>query len=273
MFQGHAGTGLCFLIGIALGSPLMFVGAVIGAIFGPLVAYLASFDRAKIEQGIYGFNSILVGVATFAFLKPEFATTWMLLFAGVAVAVLLTYLGSRFLKFPVYTAPFVVTTWAILLIAPAISGEEIRVPPPPVSSAASGFLDAVLRGESEVMLEANDASGILILVGIALSNPWHAAMALLGDVVGTSLAMYHGDPEQSISIGIYGYNAALAAMALFLRRNSLTLPFLAALVATPLTEFFPKWLGVPALTAPFVMASWVVLLAVWSEERLFPRNS
>ena len=41
MFQGHAGTGILFLVGIALASPLMAVGAIIGAFIGPVVAALA----------------------------------------------------------------------------------------------------------------------------------------------------------------------------------------------------------------------------------------
>ncbi len=64
MFQGHAGTGLLFLIGIAVASPLMMVGAVIGMIIGPIVAFLAGFDRQEIEKGIHGFNPSLVGIAT-----------------------------------------------------------------------------------------------------------------------------------------------------------------------------------------------------------------
>ena len=45
MFQGHAGTGMLFLVGIAVASPLMAVGALIGAVLGPVVATLARFDR------------------------------------------------------------------------------------------------------------------------------------------------------------------------------------------------------------------------------------
>ena len=90
MFQPHAGTGACFLAGIALASPLMLVGAVLGAIIGPGVAALASFDREEIRQGIYGFNSTLVGLATLFFLRPEYPMTWALLAVGCAAAPALT---------------------------------------------------------------------------------------------------------------------------------------------------------------------------------------
>lgn len=273
MFQAHAGTGLCFLAGIAVASPVMLAGGVIGAILGPLVAYLAKFDRNEIADGIHGFNPTLVGLATVFLLRPGSPTTWMLLVVGCVAATLITYLARRFLKFPTYTAPFIVTTWAVLAIAHAVAGPSIDVPPSAPVIASGGFFREVLRGEAEVMFGANLATGILFLVGIALSSPWHATMALMGSVVGTALAAYHGDASQPLSIGIYGYNAALAAMAIFLTRRSFTLSILAAAIATMLTEFFPKALGLPALTAPFVVASWIVLALLCAENRIFPGTS
>lgn len=268
MFQGHAGTGLCFLAGIALASPLMLLGAVLGALIGPLTARLAGFDEDQIEQGLFGFNSTLVGLATLFFLKPA-VLTFVLLVLGCVASTFVTRLGMRFLPFPAYTGPFVVTTWVLLVIAHAMAGSSLNVPPAPEAVAPGGFIEEVLRGEAEVMLGANVVTGILFIVGIALSDFWHAVMALLGSVVGTAMADYHGDPMQAISIGIYGYNAALAAMAMFLKRKSLALPILGALLATGMTEFFPKALGVPALTGPFVAASWFMLAVIWLEDRLF----
>jgi urea transporter len=61
----------------------------------------------------------------------------------------------------------------------------------------------------------------------------------------------------------------LAALGIYLWRPSLLLPILAALVSVPLTEIFPKLLGIPALTAPFVLACWL-LIAIGCLERRFP---
>ena len=271
MFQGHAGTGLLFLAGIAVGSPLMAVGALVGAIIGPAVAHLLKFDRGEIEDGIYGFNATLVGIALLFYLKPE-PLTWGLIVVGSVVATLLTYALRRFFRFPAYTTGFIVTTWLALLAAHAMAGTSVDVKPAPPSSTPEGFVEAVLDGAAEVMFGANAATGLLFLVGIALSNWRHAVIALLGSIVGTALAYYHHDPSGSISIGIYGYNAALAAMAVYLWRESLLLPILGAIVSVPLTEFFPKSMGLPPLTAPFVVAAWVVL-AVGALEIRFARRA
>jgi len=271
MFQGHAGTGLLFLAGIAVGSPLMAVGAAIGAIIGPAVAHLLKFDRTELDDGIYGFNPTLVGIALLFYLKPE-PLTWGLVLLGSVVATLLTYALRRLVKFPTYTTAFIVTTWLALVVAHAVAGTTIDVKPAPPPHTPAGFVSAVLDGAAEVMFGANVVTGMLFLVGIALSNGRHALIALLGTVVGTTLAYYHNDPLGTISIGIYGYNAALAAMAVYLWRPSLLLPILGAIVSVPLTEFFPKSLGLPALTAPFVGAAWVIL-GIGALEFLFDRKA
>jgi urea transporter len=271
MFQDHAGTGLLFLIGIAIESPLMAVGAIIGAIIGPAVAALARFDREEIEAGIHGFNPVLVGTGTFVFLQPV-VLTWVLVVLGCVGATFVTYLMRRYLKFPTYTAPFVVTTWLLIIIAHAIAGSAIDVIPAAVVETPIGlFQGLLLKGVAQVFLSANVVSGLLFLVGIGLSNWRHAVVALLGSLVGTLLGVYHNNPATTISIGIYGYNASLAAMAVYLWRKSLLLPTLAAAISIPLTELFPSWLGIPALTAPFVMASWIVI-AIGQLENVFVRE-
>jgi urea transporter len=109
---------------------------------------------------------------------------------------------------------------------------------------------------------------LLFVTGVGLSSWRHGVLLFVGSLVGTLAAVYRNDPEGTVSIGIYGYNAALAAVAVYLWRKSLLYPMLAALVAVPLTEFFPKTLGIPALTAPFVVSAWIVL-AVGSLEPWF----
>ena len=105
---------------------------------------------------------------------------------------------------------------------------------------------------------------------------------LLGSVVGMLVGSYHAtaaaralDPEslverallENVALGLYGYNATLAAVALFLWRRSLIPPLLGMLLSVPLTELFPM-LGLPALTAPFVLATWLVLAFGWLDGRL-----
>jgi urea transporter len=253
-FQENALTGACFALGIALNSPLMGAGAVIGSAIGAATARTLGFDRTETAAGIYGFNSSLVGIAAFFFFRPG-AMPAALLVGGSIAAALVTRVMRRFVPFPTYTTPFIVTTWAVDILGLALALPRVGVPKLP---EATDFLQAVAEGVSEVMLQANVLTGLLFLVGIALNDWRHASWALLASLLGTTEALYHHDPAGGIAIGLYGYNATLTAIALSLWRRSLIAPLLGILLSVPITEYFPL-LGLPTLTAPFVLATWLVL--------------
>jgi urea transporter len=278
-FQENALAGACFALGIALSSPLMAVGAVVGATLGAATAWALKFDKAEVSAGIYGFNSALVGIAAFFFFKPG-AASIALLVVGCVVAALLTRLVRRFVPFPTYTTPFIVTTWVVFFLGQALGAARVEAGGPMESA---GFVQAAAHGVSQVMFQASVWTALLFLVGIALNDWQHASWVLVGSVVGMLVGSHHAvaaaralDPEslvdraltENVALGLYGYNATLAAVALFLWRRSLIPPLLGMLISVPITELLPL-LGLPALTAPFVLATWIVLAFGWLDGRLF----
>ena len=275
-FQENALTGGCFLVGIAVSSPLMAVGGAVGAIIGTATARVLKFDEKELTAGIFGFNSTLVGIATLFFFRPGVMSSFLLV-GGCIVAALLTLPARKHVPFPTYTAPFIVTTWVLFFLGKALSVSPVE-PGGPLEGA--GIVQAVAHGVSQVMFQASLWTGLLFLVGIALSNWEHAVWVLLGSLVGMLVGSYHAtaaarvlDPEslvergllENVALGLYGYNATLAAVALFLWRRSLIPPLLGMLLAVLLTDLIPM-LGLPALTAPFVMATWLVLGFGWLDE-------
>lgn len=255
MFQDHALSGALFLIGIAFASPLMAAGGLAGAILGTLTAALLKYDATEIRDGIYGFNACLVGIAAFFFFEPV-VWTFVLLAAGGVGAAVLTRLCRRRLPFPTYTAPFIVATWIVVAAGHGLDLPRVEVPEPPDSL---DVLTSLIEGLSEVFLQANPITGMFFLAALAVSNWRHATLGMLGSLLGMLVALYHEDMAEDISIGIYGYNASLTAIALYLWRPSLLIPLLGMILSTPITEFFPLT-GLPTLTAPFVLACWLILL-------------
>ncbi|MFO0891296.1 MAG: urea transporter [Isosphaeraceae bacterium] len=281
-FQEHALSGMLILLGVAAGSPLVALGGLLGAAIGWGVARLLVFDRSEIEAGIYGFNASLVGMATFFFFRPG-PVSIVLLAAGAAVATAATRLARRHVPFPTYTAPFIVTTWVLFLVGVGLG--LARSDPGGVPEV--GLFGSVAHGVSQVMFQASVVTAILFLAGIAVGDWRHAAWVLAGAVVGTLLGSYHGtvaaraiDPEvlverglfDNVALGLYGYNATLAAVALWLAKRSFIPPLLGMVLSVPLTDLVPM-LGIPALTAPFVLATWIVLGLGWLDGRLAPRTT
>ncbi|WP_152050258.1 urea transporter [Tautonia marina] len=279
-FQENALTGLCFVLGIALSSPVMAAGAVAGAVIGLGTARLLSFDAEEAAAGIFGFNAALVGIATFFFFQPNVSSLVLLLVGGVA-ATLLTRVFRTSLPFPTYTSPFVLMAWVLFLIGPSLGAVPVGPGDPAV---AGSVVRAVANGISQVMFQANIGTAVLFLLGISLNNWRHGVWVLVASAMGVLAANYHVTPEmraldperliqrfliENITLGLYSYNATLAALALFIWRRSLIPPVLGILISVPLTEFVPM-LGVPALTAPFILATWSVLVLGWFDGRFLP---
>lgn len=263
MFQRNAAAGLLFLVGMAIASPWLAAGAAVGAVLGPLTAVGLRCDRGAIDDGLFGFNAALVAAAA-VFLLPPTPMTWALAVAGAVLSVPLTAACRRWVPFPTYTAPFVLTAWGLLAVAGAVG--DLPPAAAPAGPAAADtrprwerFADEVAAGIAEVMFGANALTGACFLAGLAIAAPRHALVAVVGAVLGTLVAVYHRDPQDQIDLGIYGYNAALAALAGWLARPSWLAVIVAAAVSVPLVECFPATAGFPALTAPFIMAAWIVL--------------
>ncbi len=281
-FQENALTGLCFLLGIAASSPRMALGGLIGSAIGVATAKVAKFDESEIAAGLYGFNSALVGIATLFFFETGLASI-LLLIVGAVAAAFVTRLMRRHIPFPTYTTPFIVTTWVIFFLAPALGAVGVGASEP---QAAGSEIQAIANGIGQVMFQTGYITAILFVLGIAISDWRHALLVVLGSALGVLAANYHVTPEQrtldperlvprflteNISLGLYSYNATLTLVALFLWRRSIIPALLGGLLSVVLTELVPK-AGLPALTAPFVLATWAVLAFGLYDKRVLHRE-
>jgi urea transporter len=283
MFQDNALTGLLFLIGIAAAgfeegwgfALLMAGGGLVGTVLGTITAKLLHYNEAQIHDGIYGFNGTLVGIGMVFYFQPS-PVVIVLTLIGCMVSSVVTWAMRTYLPFPTYTFPFIVTTWVFMGIATLMGQPRVQLPPPPEQF---NMMTAFGEGLAEIMFQASIVTSIAFFAGLAVNNWRHAALALVGSILGTLVGIYHQDPTGAVDIGIYGYNAALAAIALYLWRPSLVIPVLGAFVSTPLTEMFPKihewvaWLNPAALTAPFVFACWIVIGIGALEKYFLPRSA
>lgn len=131
-----------------------------------------------------------------------------------------------------------------------------------------GFLDSVLRGVGQVMLQNNSYAGLLFLIGIFYNSTLFGIAVLVGTVASTVTAMLLGVKRSRVREGLFGFNGALVAVALlyFLQPDLLAWCYviLAAacttVVMAALLNLLDTW-KVPALTAPFVFTTLCFVLA------------
>ncbi|XP_059563186.1 urea transporter 1 isoform X2 [Myotis daubentonii] len=142
------------------------------------------------------------------------------------------------------------------------------------------FFDWILRGLSQVALVNNPISGILILVGLLVQNPWWALNGFIGTAVSTLTALMLSQDRSAIAAGLHGYNATLVGilMAVFSNKGdyfwwllfpvsvmSMTCP----IFSSGLNSVFGKW-DLPIFTLPFNMALTMYLSATGHYNPFFP---
>jgi urea transporter len=137
------------------------------------------------------------------------------------------------------------------------------------------FVDLSLRGLGQVMFQDNPLTGALFLAAIA----WGSAVAgapqvllagMLGVVASSLTAIWLQADKSDLRAGLYGYNGALVGLALatFLGQGGALWVYVAlgaavSTVATLGTAGALRAFRTPALTAPFVAVTWIMLLATY----------
>lgn len=254
-FQENAWAGLLLLAGIAVNSPTLALGAALGAGAATLLA-LGFDDEEGWVRGLYGFNGALTGVAVLVFVAPH-PGVWALAIVGAAWTALMARLWGRVCALPAYTAPFVLSTWGLLYVASVLG-----LPAAPAGGMASmGELGAVLRGVGQVFFQDNMWSGGVFVMALA-AHSWRAAgWAVLAATLGAGCAELFGLSSDLIALGLYGFNAVLAAEALRIAlpgRYGLP-PLLGVVLSVAMIYAFQR-VDALSLTAPFILSTWVVLL-------------
>jgi urea transporter len=222
---------------------------------------------------LHGFNGGLAALAAFTFIHDDSRATAVAILAAVlatGLSDMLTRALSRW-NLAAYSSPAVLVTWAWLplfadqsfgtaavrVAAAASADSDVRL----LFSAAPAFLrpclEGIVAGLAPIVFAAGPAAGALILAALLIAGPSRAAWALGGSALGIALWSVFGTSAGVLQSGVCGFNPALAALA--------TCRFgvkaaISAIVLTLLIELAVPAAGIPALTAPFVLASWVVQL-------------
>jgi len=286
MFQDNPLSGLLFFIGIGWGSyaagmPQVAIGGLLAVMSATLTAQWLRVDAAEIGAGLYGYNAYLVGLAMGTFLSVT-PLWWAYVVLGGAVSVVATRGTANVFKtwgVAALTAPFVLTAWLFLLATYAFaavdgSGLPMATTVVPIDPAAANplafgdFVQGVLKSITQVFLKASVFAALLLLAGLAVNSMASAVFGLAGAIVAVVTAHVLGAESDLISGGLMGFSPVLTAIALgavFYKPSPRVALY--ALVGTVFTVIVQGALnvaltpfGIPTLTAPFVLASWLFLL-------------
>lgn len=259
--QGHAGCGLLVLLAIAWGAPHLLGAALLGTLAAWATARLRGYPPAANDAGLQGYNGLLLGLL----LGLTFAWTPLLALAIVTSAALSTLLLHRLhlcaallSGLPAYTLPFVAIGWLLLGLGAPLGLQPLpAVASPLLQLDAATLLAAPFRGLGQAVFLDAPFAGLCLWLGLLWANWRLACWALLGSTCGLLLALLLDGPTSAALAGLHGYNPALAALALSRNGRARCAPLCGIALACLLHAGFTA-LALPALTAPFILACWLV---------------
>ncbi|VVC04873.1 Urea transporter [Candidatus Burarchaeum australiense] len=258
MFQGNAITGAFFLLGIFYNSWLMGLAAVLGVCASTAAAHLLHFREKDIANGLYGFNGTLVGIAIAYFFGLGLIAVAAIVLGAMLSSLVMNFMLAR--KWPPFTFPFVISAW-ILFVALGIAGQAKLAANPPAQASAIDPASVLGAGIGQVMFQQNVVTGTLFLIGIFVASRISAGYALLGAAVGALVGIGLGAQMAFINAGLFSYNAVLCGIALGgSKLKSLSFAIAAGALSSLILYAMMVQSALPALTAPFVFATWIVLV-------------
>ncbi|WP_337862216.1 urea transporter [Nitrososphaera sp.] len=193
-------TGVLILAGVFLASRKAGAMMVLAGLIGAGVAILAGAPYGLVTFGLFGYNSILTGMAFWSgpFVKANKATFFISIFGAAITAftwmAFSHLMGDLFVlnglaqswAIPGFTSSFIFTTWALMYASKRFGHDIWPAPPPPQKEeliagsnnpntndgfkwTVKEFMIATLKGVSQVTFVENWKTGVFWVVGLTLA--------------------------------------------------------------------------------------------------------
>ena len=283
-------TGLLVLIALFIGNWKVGLSALVGSIIAYVIAPHVNYSNEEINDGLAGFSPVLTAIALTLFLNEN----WAGILITIVATVLTLPVGSAIREWlkpygiAMLTAPFVIVTWFAVSIS-----EQVRAVKTPLniipgtvesivknhSSEHVNIIKTTLEGFSEVFIIPSVWAGLLILIGILIGSRKATVYAVLGNILGFVIVAMLGGNVNDINQGLFGYNLILTAIALGTTfKTSINIYFstflgllLTVLLHLGLNTMLEP-IGLPSLTMPFILATWIMLFAGRPHRNLENKN-
>lgn len=262
VLQANAFTGACLLAAWLLANPRLACAALMGAVAANVSALLAGYRDDDTRAGLHGFNGALAGLAAFSFIADAPTAVAVAILGATATAWLAgpwsNWLRARGLSG--LSSPCLIVTW--LWLPMVTSGAQPTGVAPLLASGAAQWSSGVFAAFAQTVFASGALPGCLVLIGIAAASRRHALGALVGAALASAANLLLGATSNSFDAGLSGFNGALTALALVDSGLAWMLGGVAVSVALQAAATRFGW---PAMTAPFVLATWCMQ---WLRQRV-----
>ncbi|WP_066314928.1 urea transporter [Bacillus sp. FJAT-29814] len=278
MLIENAVSGFMILAAITIASYSLGIVAFLSSLIGTLIGKIGGANDESINQGLFGYNSVLAGMALSLFLTGN--NRWLIALAAAAIAAFVTAAMMHFMRqtnIPILTFPYIILTWFLLLttyrfvslnISPTLKPQSLSNWTLDIEGEIN-WVDGIANGIGQIFFLDYTPSSVLFFIALFWAGWRMGLYAIVGNVAALLTAYGLGGEYSLIFAGLYGYNAILAILAVSAvfkgnSRYGLLTGIIAACLTVPITASIDTWLmplGLPPLTMPFVLSSWIFLAA------------
>ncbi|MFK9090331.1 urea transporter [Bacillus salipaludis] len=272
----NAVSGFIIFAAVTIASYSLGLITLFSAVIGTVIAKIGRADQKSVNQGLFGYNSVLTGMALFLFLSGD--DRWIIALVGAAITAFFTAAMIHFMRqtgVPILTFPYIILTWFLLLTTYRLTSFKLSPELTPQSlsnwtlniKGEANWLDGAVNGIGQVFFLDHTVSGILLFIALFWAG-WRIGLyAIVGNFAALLTSYGLGGEHSLIFMGLYGYNAILTIIAVSLvfnenHRTGLLFGTIAACITVPITASIVTWLlpyGLPPLTMPFVFCTWLFL--------------
>ncbi|VEF49393.1 Urea transporter [Bacillus freudenreichii] len=274
----NAVTGFFILLIITSTSIFLGIITLLSTFIGTLIGIVGGADKESVTQGLFGFNSVLTGIALALFMNGPYH--WIIALFGAAIAAILVAAMMHAMKplgIPILSAPFILITWFTLLVSYRLKAFTLTSELVPQDLArwkldTTGKVDwteGAFYGIGQIFFLHETIAGVLLFLAVFWAGWRLGIFAIMGNLTALLASYWLGGEHTLIFMGLYGYNGILAILAVAIIFNDnkgwiqpLLSGILAAFLTVPLTASITTLLlpyGLPALTMPFILSTWIIL--------------
>jgi len=302
VFLDNPLSGIFIIVAIVLPQLDDFLVSTIVTIvaYSSFYCLVGNAKEKGLNTGLYLYNAVLVGMAIGVFYPSSsedhgFRYGSLVAF-GIAVIGVQLILESVVPGQPIFTFPFNITMIFFLHLAYACSWVDMPLIGTQVNPAGNldysaywesislgSLLKGISNGFCQVYLVESWVAGVLMFLGMCVEDVELAALALMGSVQGTFLAVVFGSNLGDIYAGLYGYNPLLVTMAIgkvFTNECTARQRWLMALffgfATFPVEASLKIILGkihVPCMTFPFCFTTmFFFCIRSWIRQNITPKD-
>ncbi|MGA1665416.1 MAG: urea transporter [Bacteroidia bacterium] len=271
-------------LGVSFMDPLLGFCGLLSVVLVQLMGRLTGQNRELLQEGMYGFNALLLGLAMAHRYRVD-PPMLLVLLAGLVLLLTLIVWWNRHLGrygLPYLTLPFVLTYWVLMEGSDSLAAVTLRYPGTTGTSgqaellasagleiaAADPFWKSFLRTLGSIYFQDSVLAGLLLAMGLLIQSRLSFLLAVGGYALAFGLFQSMGASTVPLTDFLVGSNFVFMAIALggfYLVPSLGTLGLVALLtpVLAVLMFAFEGWLA-PWDLPPFTLAfSGLTLLVLY----------